>query len=128
MSYSIKELSRAVYAMTHPPAEPSEAERIRDVLMPEVDLDESQLELFAEYLAELKSIGVLLHNQQLHDALNAYPENMETAIQAVLEYAERLKEKHETFKDRYHVTNCLTKALREGWQADFNDPVNDPEE
>jgi hypothetical protein len=41
---------------------------------------------------------------------------MEAAIQAVLEYAEILKQKHQDFQDQYHVTNCLAKALREGWK------------
>lgn len=41
---------------------------------------------------------------------------MEGAIQAVLEYAEFLQQKQQDFLDQYHATNCLTKALREGWR------------
>jgi hypothetical protein len=67
--------------------------------MPEVDLDESQLELFAEYVVALEDIGINLQDERLQDTLNAHPENMESAIQAVLEYAENLRKKHQDFQD-----------------------------
>jgi hypothetical protein len=41
---------------------------------------------------------------------------MEAAIQAVLEYAQILRQKHQDFQDQYHATNCLAKALQEGWK------------
>lgn len=72
--------------------------------------------MFADYVEELQSIGVLLESEALQDTLNGYPQNMEAAIQAVLQYADRLREKDQALKDQYHATNCLTKALREGWQ------------
>ncbi len=43
---------------------------------------------------------------------------LEAAIQAVLEYAQILRQKHQDFLDQYHATNCLTKVLREGWKLD----------
>lgn len=89
---------------------------MRDRLMPDVDLDEEQLELFAQYVTALEGIGVNLQDERLQDTLNAYPDNMEAAIQTVLEYAQILRQKHQDFLDQYHATNCLTKALREGWQ------------
>lgn len=84
--------------------------------MPDVDLDEAQLELFAQYVTALKGIGVNLQDERLRDTLNAYPDNMEAAIQTVLEYAQILRQKHQDFLDQYHATNCLTKALRKGWK------------
>lgn len=41
---------------------------------------------------------------------------MEAAIQSVSEYAQVLRQKHQAFLDQYHATNCLIKALREGWK------------
>lgn len=89
---------------------------MRDRFMPGVDLDEDQLELFAQYVTALQGIGVNLQDERLQDALNAYPANMEAAIQAVLAYAQNLQQKYQDFLDQYHSTNCLTKALRESWK------------
>ncbi len=114
MSYRIHEIQRTVREIYHPK---SRAEEMRDELMPDVDLDDSQLKLFAQYIAALEGIGVNLRDERLRDTLNAYPDNMETAIQAILEYAQILKRKHQKFQDHYHATNCLTKALREGWKS-----------
>lgn len=94
----------------------SEAERIRLELMPAVDLDEEQFEVFCDYVEELQRIGVLFEDEYLQDAINGNPQNLEAAIQAVLEYADRLREKHQAFEDKYHSTNCLKKALEEGWR------------
>lgn len=109
----LAEINRAVRAVYH---SKSRAVEIRDSLMPGVDLDEDQLELFAQYVVVLEGIGVNLQDERLQDALNGYPDHMEAAIQAVLEYAQNLQQKHQSFQDRYHATNCLTKALREGWK------------
>lgn len=116
MGWSITEISRSVRKMYSRPQHQSEAERLRLYLMPAVDLDEATFEVFANYVEELQSIGVLLQSEALQDTLNGYPQNMEAAIQAVLEYVDRLREKDQAFQDQYHATNCLTKALREGWQ------------
>jgi len=113
MSYRIQEIDRTVREAYYPK---SRAVAIRDALMPNVDLDEAQLELFAQYVAALEGIGVNIQDERLQDTLNAYPDNMEAAIQAVLEYAQILQQKHQDFLDQYHATNCLTKALREGWR------------
>lgn len=83
--------------------------------MPYVELDDDELELFADYVTQLQQIGVDLRDERLHEALNANPQNMEAAIQAVLEYAE-LHLLHEAFRNRYHATNCLAKALQDGWK------------
>jgi len=114
MSYRIHEISRAVREVYH---SKSRAEEIRDGLMPDVDLNESQLELFAQYVTALKGIGVNLQDDRLRDTLNAYPDNMEAAIQAVLEYAEILKQKHQNFQDQYHVTNCESKSIAGGMKT-----------
>ncbi|MDX2097985.1 MAG: hypothetical protein SFW36_09435 [Leptolyngbyaceae cyanobacterium bins.59] len=89
-------------------------------LMPWVELDEDQLEVFAAYVEELRSIGVILEDERFQEALNGNPQNMEAAIQAVLEYGDRLREKHEAFEDQYHATHCLTKALHEGWKPNHS--------
>jgi hypothetical protein len=115
MSYRIHEIDRTVRQAYCPK---SPALEIRDRFMPDVDLDEAQLELFAQYVTALKSIGVNLQDERLRDTLNAYPNNMEAAIQAVLAYAQVLRQKHQDFLDQYHATNCLTEALREGWKPD----------
>ncbi len=90
--------------------------RIRDQFMPDVDLDAAYLELFAQYITALEGIGVNIQDECLRDTLNAYPDHMEAALQAVLEYAQVLRQKHQDFLQQYHATNCLTKALREGWK------------
>lgn len=113
MSYRIQEIDRAVREAYYLK---SRAAAIRDRLMPDLDLDEAQLELFAQYVAALEGIEVNFQDESLQDTLNAYPDNMEAAIQAVLEYAQVLRQKHQDFLDQYHATNCLTKALREGWK------------
>lgn len=113
MFYRIHEIDRTVRE-TYYPKSPAEAIGAR--FMPDVDLDEAQLELFAQYVTALKGIGVNLQDEHLQDTLNAYPDNMEAAIQAVLAYAQILRQKHQDFLDQYHATNCLTKALREGWK------------
>ena len=115
MFYRIHEIDRAVREAYYPK---SRAEQIRDEFMPDVDLDEAQLELFAQYVNALEGIGVNLQDERLRDTLNAHPDNIEAAIQAVLEYAQVLQQKHQDFLDQYHATNCLTKALREGWKPD----------
>lgn len=79
-------------------------------------MNDATFEVFVEYVEELQAIGVLLENEALQDTLNGYPQNIEAAIEAVLEYADRLREKDRALKDQYHATNCLVKALREGWQ------------
>lgn len=48
--------------------------------MPDVDLDESQLELFAQYVAALEGIGVNLQDERLRDTINAYPDNIDGDI------------------------------------------------
>lgn len=113
MSYRIHEIDRTVRQAYCPK---SPAVEIRDQFMPDVDLDEAQLELFAQYITALQGIGVNFQDERLRDALNAYPDNMEAAIQTVLEYAQILRHSRQDFLDQYHATNCLTKALREGWK------------
>ncbi|OWY69009.1 hypothetical protein B7486_23250 [cyanobacterium TDX16] len=78
MSFRIHEIDRTVRELQHPKSRAEE-----DELMPDVDLDESQLELFAQYVTALEGIGVNLQDERLRDTLNAYPDNMEAAIQAV---------------------------------------------
>lgn len=82
MFYRIHEINCTVREAYYP--KPRTA-AIRDELMPNVDLDEAQLELFAQYVTALEGIGVNLQDERLQDTLNAYPDNMEAAIQAVLE-------------------------------------------
>lgn len=113
MSYHIQEIDR-IMRQTHYAKSP--AIEMRDRFMPNVDLDEDQLELFVQYVTALQGIKVDLQNERLQDALNAYPGNIESAIQAVLAYAQVLQQKHQDFLDQYHATNCLTKALQEGWK------------
>lgn len=113
MSYRIHEIDRVIRETYHPK---SRAAEIRAQFMPDVDLDEEQLELFAQYVTALQGIGVNIQDERLQDTINAYPDNMEAAIQTVLEYAQILRQKHQDFLDQYHATNCLTKALREGWK------------
>lgn len=91
MSYRIHEINCTVRDAYY---SKSRAVAIRNQLMPNVDLDEAQLELFAQYVTALEGIGVNLQDERLQDTLNAYPDNMEAAIQAVLEYAQVLQ--HET--------------------------------
>lgn len=117
MPYRIHEIDRTVRQAYCPK---SPAAEIRDQFMPDVDLDEAQLELFAQYITALEGIGVNIQDEYLRDTLNAYPDNMEAAIQTVLEYAQILRQKHQDFLDQYHATNCLTKALREGWKPHSN--------
>lgn len=77
MSYRIHEIDRTVRELQHPK---SRAAEIRDELMPDVDLDESQLELFAQYVAALEGIGVNLQDERLRDTINAYPDNIDGDI------------------------------------------------
>ncbi len=84
--------------------------------MPDVDLNEAQLKLFAQYITALKGIGVH-QDERLRDTLNVHPDNIKATIQAVLAYVQILRQKHQGFLDQYHATNCLTKALREGWKS-----------
>ncbi|MBE9020763.1 hypothetical protein IQ272_32490 [Chroococcidiopsidales cyanobacterium LEGE 13417] len=67
-------------------------------------------------LQHLKVLELIYVLDRLRDTLNAYPDNMEAAIQAVLEYAEILKQKHQNFQDQYHVTNCESKSIARGWK------------
>lgn len=113
MFWNLSQISRTAQTFYQPK---SEVERLRLELMPYVDLDDSQLELFAEYIAVLQEIGVDLQNEQLQEAMNAYPENIEPAIEAVLEYAERLGKKHEELAAQFPATDCLERALCEGWK------------
>jgi len=115
MKWSIAEISRTARKFYHPQPQ-SKVERLRLELMPAIDLDDETFEVFADYVEELQSIGVLLESEALQDTLNGYPQNIEAAIEAVLEYADRLREKDQAFQDQYHATRCLVKALREGWQ------------
>ncbi len=50
MSYRIQEINRAVREVYYPK---SPAAVLRDGSMPDVDLDEAQLELFAQYITAL---------------------------------------------------------------------------
>ena len=55
----MKEISRAVRQVYRPK---SRGEEIRDSLLPDVDLDESKLELFAQHITALEGIGVNLRS------------------------------------------------------------------
>jgi hypothetical protein len=103
---------RAVRELQHPK---SRAEEIRDELMPDVDLDESQLELFAQYVTALE--GESTYKKNACGILSMLiPIIWKQPSEPGREYAEILKQNHQDFQDRYHVTNCLAKALREGWK------------
>jgi len=91
----------------------SEADHLRLNLLTGTDLDDDQLELFAQYVEALQSIGVDLQDERLQEAINAYPENMEAAIDAILNYANYLRQKHEEF---INPTSCLKQAFEEGWE------------
>ena len=108
----ISEISRAVRELYQ---QKSQVERLRREFV-YLELDDDELELFAQYVGRLQGIGINLQDERLQDALSANPRNMEAAIQAVLEYSYDLQRKHQAFKDRYHATNCLAKALQEGWK------------
>lgn len=100
---------------------PEEAERLRllrlrEELAPEADLDDSQLELFAQYVDQIRSIGVDLTNERLQQALSGYPENLESAIETLLEFAAHLRAQKKDFENEYHATNYLAKAMREAWK------------
>lgn len=55
MSYCIHEIDRTARETYYPK---SPAAEIRDEFMPDADLDEAQLKLFAPYIMALKGIGV----------------------------------------------------------------------
>ena len=57
MPYRIHEIDHTVREAYYPK---SRAEKIRAQFMPDVDLDEDQLELFAQYVTALEGIGVNL--------------------------------------------------------------------
>lgn len=52
----------------------SAAAVLRNRLMLDIELDESQLELFAKYVTALAGIGINIQDEHLRDTLNAYPE------------------------------------------------------
>lgn len=116
----ISEISREVREFYHQPTRTrrTKADWLREQLKFDFELDDDELELFINYLSELQAIGVNVQDERLLEALNAHPYKMEAAIQAVLEYADRLRLKHQAFRDRYHATNCLVKALQDGWTPD----------
>lgn len=72
-------------------------------------LDESEMEVVWLYEDRLKAIGVDFSNGHLQDAFIGNPHHIEDAILALLEYRDK-------FKDKYHPTNFLAKALIEGWK------------
>ncbi len=55
MFYRIQEINRTIREAYYPK---SAAAEIRALFMPDVDLDEAQLELFAQYVTALEGIGV----------------------------------------------------------------------
>jgi hypothetical protein len=80
-------------------------------IMSGLELDEYEMEIFWEYAERLNELGVELNNEYLIEALNANPKNLESGIQAFLQYEARHR-----FKTYYHPTNYLAKAIREGWK------------
>lgn len=78
-----------------------------------VELDEDEMEVFWAYWARLKEIGVDATEDYLQEALNGNPHNMEDAILALLQYKSR---PGHIWRDEYHPTRFLAKALREGWK------------
>jgi hypothetical protein len=80
-------------------------------IMSNLELDEYEMEIFWKYAERLNKLGVELNNEYLIEALNANPRNLESGIQAFLQY-----EAQHRFKTYYHPTNYLAKAIREGWK------------
>lgn len=107
--WNLSQISRTAWNLEH---QQSEADRLRLNLLAGTDLDDTQLELFAQYVEALQGIGVDLQDERLQEAINAYPENMEAAIDAVLNYADYLRQKHEEFSN---PTSCLKQAFEQGW-------------
>lgn len=116
--WNLSQISRTAWNLEH---QQSEAERLRLNLLAGTDLDDAQLELFAQYVEALQGIGVDLQDERLQEAINAYPENMEAAIDAVLNYADYLRQKHEEFSN---PTSCLQQAFEAGWER-FQQPVSE---
>lgn len=78
-----------------------------------VDLDEAELEIFWQYAEQLKRIGVDFHNDLLQESMNANPGNLEEAILFTLEYNTKPGWR---WKDDFHATNFLARAIRENWK------------
>jgi hypothetical protein len=81
-----------------------------------IDVDEERLESFLPYLESLLDIGVNLNDLELQDAIEAYPNQIGTACQSVIEYAGWLVSWGKGFDSSNHATRCLTRAFSEGWQ------------
>ncbi len=73
-----------------------------------LELDSSQLDIIREYQPQLEKLGVDLYDEQLQDTINSYPQNLETAIQAFIEFTG----KGQIEKPTYY----LIQALRKGWK------------
>jgi len=78
-----------------------------------LELDEDEMEVFWAYWGQLKEIGVDATAEYLQESLNGNPHNMENAILALLQYNSRPGHQ---WRDQYHPTRFLAKALREAWE------------
>jgi hypothetical protein len=102
--WEIARLSRSIVL------EGNRAGEIRRPFMPNLELDEYEMEIFWEY-AEKLSLGVELGNEYLIEALNANPSGIESGILAFLQYESRHR-----FKSGFHPTNFLAKSIAQGWK------------
>jgi hypothetical protein len=87
------------------------AGEIKRPFMPNLELDEYEMEIFWEYSEKLAQRGVELDNEYLIEALNANPSGIEDGILAFLQYEARWR-----FKSAYHPTNFLAKSIAQGWK------------
>ncbi|MBE9124811.1 MULTISPECIES: hypothetical protein [unclassified Coleofasciculus] len=71
-------------------------------------LDPSQVDIILKYQPQLETLGVNLEDESLQETINGYPYNLESAIQAFIEFSAKGKlEKPNLY---------LIKALRNGWK------------
>lgn len=71
-------------------------------------LDPSLVDIIGKYQSELEKLGIDLNDENLHDSINSYPDNLENAIQAFIEFSA----KGQLEKPNHY----LSKALRSGWK------------
>lgn len=81
-----------------------------------LDVDEERLEAFLPYLTVLLDIGVDLNDVSLREAIEAYPSEIGSACQCIIEYAGWLVHKGQTFESPTHATVCLIRAFQEHWR------------
>lgn len=112
MRINVEEIARNLRNLNRSP----EQRLLADLYL--LELDEYEVEPLSLHWEALCSLGINFQSERVQETINAYTQNLESAILYTLDVGRRLR-----FDDASHATNTFVKALREGWKLNSSYPT-----